>query len=150
MPRARATGSKPSTFSTSKSFRATHLRDVIAHESNEAILQGAVLQGNLTKELQLLISESTKQTLVNGKREPVTSYLGNLDAIAFTADDLAVIGALQMHGADSSIAASSEYILPISGHWLVTTGRSSRRTACSGCRRGGPDVGEDEGVRIAR
>jgi DNA replication and repair protein RecF len=78
-------------LSTSKSFRATHLRDVIAHESNEAILRGAVLQGNLTKELQLLISESTKQTLVNGKREPVTSYLGNLDAIAFTADDLAVI-----------------------------------------------------------
>src|SRR5580765_4339156 len=78
-------------LSTSKSFRATHLRDVIAHESNEAILRGAVLQGNLTKELQLLISESSKQTLVNGKREPVTSYLGNLDAIAFTADDLAVI-----------------------------------------------------------
>jgi len=78
-------------LSTTKSFRATHLRDVIAHESNEAILRGAVLQGNLTKELQLLISESTKQTLVNGKREPVTSYLGNLDAIAFTADDLAVI-----------------------------------------------------------
>ena len=78
-------------LSTSKSFRATHLRDVIAHESNEAILRGAVLRGNLTKELQLLISESTKQTLVNGKREPVTSYLGNLDAIAFTADDLAVI-----------------------------------------------------------
>jgi DNA replication and repair protein RecF len=78
-------------LSTSKSFRATHLRDVIAHGSNEAILRGAVLQGSLTKELQLLVSESTKQTLVNGKREPVTSYLGNLDAVAFTADDLAVI-----------------------------------------------------------
>ena len=78
-------------LSTTKSFRATHLRDVIEHQSSEAVLRGAVLRGTLTKELQLLITESTKQTLVNGKRETASRYLGNLDAIAFTADELEVV-----------------------------------------------------------
>lgn len=78
-------------LATTKSFRTSHPRDSITHQSPEAIIRGTVGRGNLTKDLQLLLTATTKQTFVNGKREAVVRYLGNLDAIAFTADDLTVV-----------------------------------------------------------
>lgn len=78
-------------LATTKSFRTSHPREVVNHDQKEAILRGKVARGNLTKELQLLIADSTKQTFVNGKREAVVRYLGNLDAIAFTADEVDVV-----------------------------------------------------------
>lgn len=78
-------------LATTKSFRTSHPREVIAHDAKEAILRGAIARGNLTKDLQLLITESTKQTFVNGKREAVARYLGNLDAIAFTSDEMQIV-----------------------------------------------------------
>src|SRR5262249_27954173 len=38
-----------------------------------------------------LIAENAKQTFVNGKRETVARYLGNLNAIAFTADEMQIV-----------------------------------------------------------
>jgi DNA replication and repair protein RecF len=78
-------------LATTKSFRTAHPREVIAHNAYEAILRGKVARGNLTKEIQLLFTESSKQTFVNGKREVVTRYLGTFDAIAFTADELEIV-----------------------------------------------------------
>jgi DNA replication and repair protein RecF len=78
-------------LATTKSFRTAHLREVIAHDAKEAILRGVVARGNLTKDLQLLIAETTKQTFVNGKREAVARYLGSLDTIAFTANELEIV-----------------------------------------------------------
>jgi DNA replication and repair protein RecF len=78
-------------LATTKSFRTAHPREVVAHDAKEAILRGAVARGNLTKDLQLLITESAKQTFVNGKREAVARYLGNLDAIAFTSDEMQIV-----------------------------------------------------------
>lgn len=78
-------------LATTKSFRTAHPREVINHTTTEAILRGTVQREHLTKDLQLLITEQTKQTFVNGKREAVARYLGNLDAIAFTADELEVV-----------------------------------------------------------
>lgn len=78
-------------LATTKSFRTSHPRDGITHQSPEAIIRGTVGRGNLTKDLQLLLTATTKQTFVNGKREAVVRYLGNLDAIAFTADDLTMV-----------------------------------------------------------
>src|SRR5215470_18084145 len=69
-------------LATTKSFRTSHPREVINHGAKEAILRGTVERGNLTKDLQLLVTETNKQTFVNGKRDVVTRYLGNLDAIA--------------------------------------------------------------------
>ena len=79
---------------TTKSFRTAHAREAIRHQAQEAILRGAIARGNLTKELQLLITETAKQTFVNGKREAVTRYLGSLDAIAFTADEMEIVRGL--------------------------------------------------------
>jgi DNA replication and repair protein RecF len=78
-------------LATTKSFRTAHPREVLSHEAKEAILRGTVGRGNLTKGLQLLITDAGKQTFVNGKREVVTRYLGNLDAIAFNADEMEVV-----------------------------------------------------------
>ncbi len=78
-------------LATTKSFRTSHLRETIRHDASEAILRGTVARGALTKDLQLLITESAKQTFVNGKREAVARYLGNLNAIAFTADELQIV-----------------------------------------------------------
>jgi DNA replication and repair protein RecF len=78
-------------LATTKSFRTAHPHEVVRHESAEAILRGTIARGNLTKDLQLLVSEKTKQTFVNGRREAVVRYLGTLDAIAFTADEMQIV-----------------------------------------------------------
>lgn len=78
-------------LATTKSFRTKYPKEAIQHGLTEAVLRGTVARGNLTKDLQLLISESVKQSYINGKREPVTRYLGNLDAIAFTAEEMEIV-----------------------------------------------------------
>ncbi len=78
-------------LATTKSFRTSHPREVINHDAKESLLRGAVLRSNLAKEIQLLITEAAKQTFINGKREIIARYLGNLDAIAFTADEMQII-----------------------------------------------------------
>lgn len=78
-------------LATTKSFRTSHPKEAVAHQTREAILRGTVVRGNLTKDLQLLLTDNTKQTFVNGKREAVVRYLGNLDAIAFTADEMQIV-----------------------------------------------------------
>src|SRR5215813_7782071 len=78
-------------LATTKSFRTSHPKEVVTHDAGEAVLRGSVARGNLTKDLQMLIADNAKQTFVNGKREAVTRYLGNLNAIAFTADEMQVV-----------------------------------------------------------
>jgi DNA replication and repair protein RecF len=78
-------------LATTRSFRTNHPKEVICHGAKEAILRGTVVRGNLSKDLQLLITESTKQTFINGKRESVARYLGNLEAIVFNADEMEVV-----------------------------------------------------------
>jgi DNA replication and repair protein RecF len=78
-------------LATTKSFRTIHPREMMRHGSNESMLRGVVARGNILRDLQLLIVESSKQTFISGKRESVVRYLGTLDAIAFTADELEIV-----------------------------------------------------------
>ena len=78
-------------LATTKSFRTSAPRETISHQAREAILRGVVRRGNLTKELQLLILPTTKQTFVNGKREATARYLSNFAAVAFTADEMEIV-----------------------------------------------------------
>ena len=80
-----------SLLATLRSFRTAHPKEAIRHGEKEAILRGTVARGNLSKDLQLLIADASRQTFVNGKRESVARYLGNLDAITFNADELEVV-----------------------------------------------------------
>ena len=50
-------------LATTKSFRTVHPREMMRHGVGESILRGVVARGSIIKELQLLIVESSKQTV---------------------------------------------------------------------------------------
>jgi DNA replication and repair protein RecF len=75
-----------------KSFRTRNLRETINFGCNEASIGGCVTRGaGVERELEVLLQTNTKQTLVNGKREPLARYAAQLHAVCFTADELEVI-----------------------------------------------------------
>ncbi|MBO0723112.1 MAG: DNA replication and repair protein RecF, partial [Blastocatellia bacterium] len=76
---------------TTKSFRTAYPREALSHGEKEAILRGTVVRGSISKGLQLLLTDTVKQTFINGKREAITRYLGNLAAIAFSTDEMEVV-----------------------------------------------------------
>src|SRR5215813_14381632 len=75
-----------------KSFRSHHLKETIKFGESAASVRGVVSTGkNLERELQVTLNGTTKQTLINGKREPISRYAAHLYAVCFTADELEVI-----------------------------------------------------------
>jgi DNA replication and repair protein RecF len=75
-----------------KSFRSHHLKETIKFGESAASVKGVVSTGhNLERELQVNLNGTTKQTLINGKREPISRYAAHLYAVCFTADELEVI-----------------------------------------------------------
>jgi DNA replication and repair protein RecF len=74
-----------------KSFRTSQLRECISFNHPQALLRGETLRGSLTKQIQLLISEDSKQLFINGKREALARYLGNLDVFVFSLEEMDVI-----------------------------------------------------------
>ena len=81
-----------SILATTRSFRTAKLSEAIRFEKEMAVIDGIVrVSGEITRELRALIEERVKQFAVNGKRESVPKYLGQLHAVLFTADELAVV-----------------------------------------------------------
>jgi DNA replication and repair protein RecF len=75
-----------------KSFRTHHLKETVKFGERDAVVKGVVSTGNnLERELQVNLNGTTKQTLINGKREPMSRYAAHLYAVCFTADELEVI-----------------------------------------------------------
>ena len=75
-----------------KSFRTHHLKETVKFGERDAVVKGVVSAGNnLERELQVNLNGTTKQTLINGKREPISRYAAHLYAVCFTADELEVI-----------------------------------------------------------
>ena len=55
-----------------KSFRTTRLHETITFGKTAASVQGHIARGNrIERDLEVIVHSNTKQTLVNGKREPV-------------------------------------------------------------------------------
>jgi DNA replication and repair protein RecF len=80
------------TLSRTKSFRTPRLQESIRFGENAAFVQGQVSTGtDLHRELRVTLKENTKSIWINGKREPLASYLGHLQVFAFTADQLEVV-----------------------------------------------------------
>ncbi len=76
-------------LATTKSFRTQRLQETIRFGEELAVVRGGVAQGaEVHREMQVNLRGNTKSISVNGKREPVTRYLEQLHAIAFTADEL--------------------------------------------------------------
>ena len=74
-----------------KSFRTSQLRDCLAFDAAEALLRGETLRGSVAKQIQLALGVDSKQLFVNGKREALTRYLGNLHVFVFSLEEMDVI-----------------------------------------------------------
>ena len=79
-------------LATSKSFRTQRPQEAVRFGENLAVVRGRVARSSeIQRELQVTIQGNTKSLTVNGKREAVARYLGQLHAVAFTADELEVV-----------------------------------------------------------
>jgi DNA replication and repair protein RecF len=74
-----------------KSFRTSQLRECIGFDRSQALLRGEVSRGSVSKQIQLLIAEDSKQLFVNGKHETLARYLGNLVVFVFSLEEMDVI-----------------------------------------------------------
>ena len=81
-----------SILATTRSFRTAKLQEAIRFDQELAVIDGIVrVSGEITRELRALIQERVKQFAINGKRESVPNYLGQLHAVVFTATELEVV-----------------------------------------------------------
>jgi DNA replication and repair protein RecF len=79
-------------LSRTKSFRTPRLQESIKFDQNESFVRGTVSHGtDLSRELQVTLQGNSKVISVNGKKEPLARYLGQLQVFAFTADELEVV-----------------------------------------------------------
>ena len=75
-----------------RSFRTHHLHEAVAFGEAAASVTGIVHHGDaIDRQLRIAIQRNTRQTFINGKREPVARYLAQLHVVWFTADELEVV-----------------------------------------------------------
>jgi DNA replication and repair protein RecF len=79
-------------LSTSKSFRTQRLQEAIRFDENLASVRGSVVHGHeFQRELQVTLQGNNKSLHINGKKESVARYLGQLHAVVFTVEELDVV-----------------------------------------------------------
>jgi DNA replication and repair protein RecF len=76
----------------SKSFRTQRLQEALKFGEHLAVIRGKVTTGlEVERDLQVTLHDNSKTIFVNGKREPLTRYLTQLQVFSFTATDLEVV-----------------------------------------------------------
>ena len=79
-------------LATSKSFRTQKPQEAVRFDEELAVVRGRVARSEeVHRDLQITIQNNTKTLSINGKRESVARYLGQLHVVAFTADELEVV-----------------------------------------------------------
>jgi DNA replication and repair protein RecF len=79
-------------LATTKSFRTQRLQEAIRFDEGLTVVRGRVSQSQeVQREMQVNLQGSTKSIAVNGKKESVARYLGQLHVVAFTSDELDVV-----------------------------------------------------------
>lgn len=79
-------------LSRTKSFRTQRLQEGIKFGQETAFVRGQVSRGaGLRRDLQVTIQGNSKTISINGKREPLARYLGQLQVFSFTAAELEVV-----------------------------------------------------------
>ena len=79
-------------LATTKSFKTARLQEAIKFEEELAIVRGNVHQGeHIDRLIQVALQGNTKTLTVNGKKEPLTRFLGELHAIIFNSDELEIV-----------------------------------------------------------
>jgi DNA replication and repair protein RecF len=96
-------------LSRTKSFRTQRLQETIRFGQDSAYVAGQVSSGdNLQRDLRVTLKANTKSIAVNGKREQLTRYLGQLQVFSFTADQLEVVRGMpeaRRHFIDRGVAS---------------------------------------------
>jgi DNA replication and repair protein RecF len=78
-------------LANTKSFRTSQVRECITFDAPQSILRGDVSRGTVRKQLQVLLTESSKEFFINGKREALVRYITNLDVFVFSLEEMEVI-----------------------------------------------------------
>lgn len=79
-------------LATTRSFKTTRLQEAVKFGEDTAIIRGRVGRAeDIHRALQAVIQGNAKSFFVNGKREPVHSYLTQLHTVVFNADELEVV-----------------------------------------------------------
>ncbi|HEY9285272.1 MAG TPA: DNA replication and repair protein RecF [Pyrinomonadaceae bacterium] len=79
-------------LATTKSFRTQKPQEAVCFGGDLAVVRGRVARTEqVHRELQVAVQNNTKAISVNGKRESVARYLGQLHVVSFTADELEVV-----------------------------------------------------------
>ena len=76
---------------TTKSFRTSQLRECVSFDKDSFIIRGDIQRSTISKKLQVALTGSTKELFINGKRETLLRYIGNLDVFVFSIELLDVI-----------------------------------------------------------
>lgn len=79
-------------LSSGRSFRTSRLQETIRFGETEAAVAGSVRESaEIVRELRIAIAGKTKTLLINGKKQTMQGYLGQLHALVFNADELEVV-----------------------------------------------------------
>ncbi|MEP6946976.1 MAG: DNA replication and repair protein RecF [Acidobacteriota bacterium] len=79
-------------LATARSFRTAKLNEAVGFGHELAIIRGSVRESpEIVRDLQASIQGNTKALVVNGKKETVQRYLGQLHAVVFNSDELETV-----------------------------------------------------------
>lgn len=79
-------------LSTTKSFKTARPQEGIRFGGELAIVRGRVQRSEeIVHELQVAIQPNSKVLTVNGKKEPLHSYLGELQSVIFNSDSVEIV-----------------------------------------------------------
>ncbi len=82
-------------LASARSFRTSRLHDAVSFGSDQAMVRGNVRESaEIVRDLQVIITGNTKTVSINGKKEPVGRYLGQLHTVIFNADELEIVRGL--------------------------------------------------------
>ncbi len=79
-------------LATTRSFKTAKLQETIRFGEGLAIIRGRVMRSeDIHRDLQAVLQGNTKSFLVNGKRETLQRYLGQLHAVVFNSGELEIV-----------------------------------------------------------
>lgn len=82
-------------LASTRSFRTSRLQETVKFDANLAWVRGEVRESpEILRELSVEIKGSTKTLSINGKKESLNRYLGQLHAVVFNSDELETIRGL--------------------------------------------------------
>ena len=79
-------------LATSKSFKTAKLQEAIRFGEDMGLIRGRVrASAEIQRDLQVTLQSNTKTLTINGKKETLQRYLGQLHAVVFNADELEIV-----------------------------------------------------------